>query len=345
MLIYGVDKEGIIFFMKILNVFEPSILTIPEDSTVFSLVQKGTAEYYKLIMENYIGLMVYRDPVHMDVFLRFDICWNWSGFQGFIYSFMPWELIQDQDEPIKIIKNMIDNDFCIMCFVDKFYISFYPEYRRYHSAHNCMIYGYDEKNECIYCKDYRNKVFEKYEMTFTEFETSLKNYDVLLNRDIGLFGIKVNKDIDYKIDYSKFYNELIKFKYSRKIDNNVYGKDVFSTLIDWLKEAEREGKTSLYRWYDTANYLKSNAVFMEERVKLLKMNFPQMRYVEIDEHVKKLLYTTDLFFMKALKTHMKNDESIENLNKQYELLKNIFIPYIGVVDELILLLEEIFLYD
>lgn len=332
-------------FMKTLPMFEPAISTVPEDSMLFSLVQKDTPQYYKLVMENYIGFMVFCYPLQRMNFLRFDNFLDWTSFKGFKALFIPEDLFKNQQDPIGTFKNMIDNDYYVMSFIDTFYISFYRQYQQEHFPHTCVIYGYDEDKQILYCKDYKNNVFMKYEMTFQEYMNSLRHFDFVSQEPKGVRGLKVDSSAECEIDFSKLYSELVKFKHSRAIGKNISGIDIFDEITSGFELAEKEDKISLYRWEETANYLKVSVYLMSERVRILKLNFPQMNYEKMDKCIEKALCTANLFFLKTVKANMKNDRSHENLCKLHESLKNIFIPYVEVVNDLISLLEEIFFND
>ena len=70
------------------KIYQPNILTIPEDTSLFSILCPSEKITSKIIMENYIDFFCFKDPANNLVYFRFKKFMDYGNIEGIKQSFI-----------------------------------------------------------------------------------------------------------------------------------------------------------------------------------------------------------------------------------------------------------------
>lgn len=309
--------------MKKIQLYEPAIHTIPEDTLVFSMVEQGSPEYYKLIMENYVSFTTFYDDVHKETWLRFQNYLNWETIGLFSSFFMPRDIYQPFPDKLSLLRQLLDEGYCLMTFYDQYYIS---TYGGGHHSHTMAIYGYDDATSTLFCKDYVGSRFTDMEAPYGEYCNSVENYNFSADAQLGfarlgLFGIRINPQWQPP-DIMKTKMELEGFLHTNICTKNNMGVGIFKTLLRDLEEASSPEKFDTRHWYEISYFLREGALLMSQRLDYLAEPEETELSAPISSGNTLCQHTQQLYGI-AAKMSVKGKFSQDDYHKLHKLLTEI----------------------
>ena len=159
---------------------------------------------------------------------------------------------------------LLREDYVIMLPISRCCIRFYGSGNRGH--HLLFIFGVDTERKIFFCKDFSERRFVEFEVSFDEIKRSLDIYFREFSRESdGLLAIKVNPNSSTEIDYSKVYCEFYKLKQSFYTNEAGYGVGAINLMIYDVKRRPDE--------YTNADSLRNISFYLLEASKLLTYRY------------------------------------------------------------------------
>ena len=314
---------------RILKTENPIIAPYSHHAHLLSILPENrqTSEW---IYSNYIQLYINKDLDQS----------AWGDF----YFLMPYEakvmencpLIETQkmkesfidDNGIDIIqylKYLIDNDFFIHMMINYKYISKSRFYEKNDKRHDCMVIGYDEEKQLIYCSDFmfENLSYCTKACTFDEFRNAYYN-DFLKNEysylDHMIYSYRYIKDKKIAYDpknilywISCYMNGIIpeywKGVHAAEEDELAFGIDFYEVLCEYYQKHLDDTDF----WLDNRFIcvLRDHKIMMIQRLLFLQKEDEYRTYIEGFQF---LLEKLNLLINITLKYRMSHKKSIlENI--------------------------------
>lgn len=279
-----------------IQLWEPIISTIPDDTMLFAILDPSRALSSKIIAENYINFYALRHPYVGDVIFRFENLIDYESIHGLTRLFIPKEYMLPFVENMGFFADLLKKGYAINMPVSKQAIDFYSTNCNVH--HHMLIYGVDLHNQEFLCKDYYNHKFVEFKTPYFSLVSSTQRYNNPSSTESdGILAYKLDNEIDSKINYSKVHLELTKLYSSLQIgDIDAYG---LSAILYFLKDMENQPLNTRFgvRWYETANYLRESAKLMKKRFYIIADDLALEPNIEQKEKISNLLSTaSSLFF-------------------------------------------------
>ena len=207
------------------KLYKPFILTIPDDTSIFSIMDLDNPICRKIIMENYINFYGFRDYPREYILFRFENFMNYETISELNRCFYEMKILKKYYNGPNLMIQLLREDYVIMLPISRCCIRFYGSGNRGH--HLLFIFGVDTERKIFFCKDFSERRFVEFEVSFDEIKRSLDIYFREFSRESdGLLAIKVNPNSSTEIDYSKVYCEFYKLKQSFYTNEAGYGVGV-----------------------------------------------------------------------------------------------------------------------
>lgn len=315
-----ISERDRFFIMLIKNkIYQPVILTIPEDTSLFSILNQGEKITSKIIMENFIDFYCFKESANNLVYFRFKKYMDYSYIEGIRQSFIPIDILKSYFDALQTIVHFLANGYVLSIPVDKKSISFYGQSM---GSHPMFIYGVDTSRQVLFCKDFSRHAFVEFEISFEDLKNSLINCDMINLRALdGLLAFCIDDKVSPKIEYSKVYSEFYKLRAGYASTDDGYGLGAIDLYINGVIQYPCE-VSPINRWYVIANYLRESAKLMNMRYCILEKEICEKQVKEsLDTFLfKKIIHDTDILFFTISKLQKKGSiASPEVIDKLYML--------------------------
>ena len=256
----------------------PLILTIPDDTAVFSILNPEEKISKKIIMENYINFYAYREPTYKTMVFRFENFMNYENINGLDHCFIPMSLLKKY-YGIEIILQLIREGYVITLPVMRKCFEFYGDNAK--GTHIMFIYGMDTVRKVLVCRDFDAHKFVDFEVSFEAVEKSMLIYERSYTvEEEGMLAFKVSKTVSPEIDYAKVFFEFKKLMQEIFSYNASYGVGAINAYINDINiQPTRYLDTNA--WYHFANYLREATKLIPIRFNILKEDLLQK---EVNEY-------------------------------------------------------------
>lgn len=301
------------------------------------------------ILEHYIDLIIRKDEINPPVFEFLDYNKIWWTCPFVHVSRIDREAFSVYEDFQKAIRNLLQKNFYIFFLVDTFYVEGYVTYKKNHSIHDILVYGYED--EYVYASDYfdfQNKSNKK-----ILFSDLIEGYQKVpegadYGRGIVLFKNKGLSDnialYQYKeclggkldVEENGYFMDrnLVKVKLERFLESQDYINSVTPTLFDYrlgytvgFKALEVVKNVMSYRDAVTPkdiHLICCHAEMMLERVRYL-MQFDQNPELEVlQEKFRDILKQLDLIKKVIIKETIKGTWSANIIIPRYEKFLNLY---------------------
>lgn len=301
------------------KIYQPIILTIPEDTSLFSILNPDEKITSKIIMENFVDFYCFKEPTHNLVFFRFKKFMDYSYIEGIRQSFIPIVILKKYFDAVQTILHFLMNGYVLSIPVCKQNIWFYGQSE---GTHPMFIYGADTSRQVLFCKDFGQYQFVEFEVSFEDMINSTANCDMANLRALdGLLAFRIDDKTSCDIEYSKVCSEFHQLKAEYTFADAAYGLGAIDLYVNGVIQYPCE-VNAIERWYVLANYLRESAKLMKMRYDILEREIRDKQIRESPEPllVNKLIHDTDILLFKILKLWKnRTDESSEVIGKLYEL--------------------------
>lgn len=272
---------------RILPVVYPIIASNTEHGYLLSGVLSNS-KAWAWVMGNYVNQILYSLRFGLD--MNFYPLMNHTHCPCIDYMRISRKLIFHKwDNFIQFISEMIDDEYYIMIFLDRFYIPVSGEYKKVHNWHPSLIYGYDYEKKIIYIADFylhRKFSFENVSFYFIcqafssdqEREMPFINQRYFGSDDAIIY--KNRNEFLFKFDINSFKTKCINYLNSTNL-SRIYGLSdsyYFGTSIFGLSTMKEVRKLILNQYdSDEINVKlftvpKERTNLMLERLKYLEKN-------------------------------------------------------------------------
>ena len=246
------------------KLYKPFILTIPDDTSIFSIMDLDNPICRKIIMENYINFYGFRDYPREYILFRFENFMNYETISELNRCFYEMRILKKYYNGPNLMIQLLREDYVIMLPISRCCIRFYGSGNRGH--HLLFIFGVDTERKIFFCKDFSERRCVEFEVSFDEIKRSLDIYFREFSRESdGLLAIKVNPNSSTEIDYSKVYCEFYKLKQSFYTNEAGYGVGAINLMIYDVKRRPDE--------YTNADSLRNISFYLLEASKLLTYRY------------------------------------------------------------------------
>lgn len=233
---------------KILPFRKPIISYSPNMDNFLSVLENDHNITLPWILEHYIDLIIRKDEINPPVFEFLDYNKIWWTCPFVHVSRIDREAFSVYEDFQKAIRNLLQKNFYIFFLVDTFYVEGYVTYKKNHSIHDILVYGYED--EYVYASDYfdfQNKSNKK-----ILFSDLIEGYQKVpegadYGRGIVLFKNKGLSDnialYQYKeclggkldVEENGYFMDrnLVKVKLERFLESQDYINSVTPTLFDY----------------------------------------------------------------------------------------------------------------
>ncbi|MCI8693219.1 MAG: hypothetical protein HFH91_10855 [Lachnospiraceae bacterium] len=320
------------------KIYQPIILTIPEDTSLFSVLNPDEKMTSKIIMENFIDFYCFKVPTHNFVYFRFENYMDYSYIEGIRQAFIPIDMLKNYFDALQTIFHFLANGYVLSMPIVKKNISFYKQSE---GMHPMFIYGADTSRQVLFCKDFSGHLFAEFEASFEDMKNSLSNYDMANLRALdGLLAFRMDDKASREIEYSKVYSEFHKLRTGYASANDGYGLGAIDLYVNRVVQYPCE-VSPIDRWYVIANYLRESAKLMRMRYCILEKEFQEKRIEKpLDTLLlKKLIQDTDILFFTISKLQMKgsiaSSEIIDRLCTLTNICRNDFQMFAEYICEVV----------
>lgn len=302
------------------EIYPPFILTIPDDAAVFSILNPVEKVAAKIIMENYINFLCYKDFESGISFFRFEDSMHYETIQGFKKCFIPIHIIKKYSG-LDYILQLIKENYFVTMPVDKGSIDFYGE--GVEGTHLIFIYGVDTLRQVFLCKDFNQLNFVDFEVSFEMMSNSLKNYSRPDPQGIdGLRGFQIDRETTTSIDYARVYSEFYKLSQEYMSSETGYGLGAINLYLHEIKRYPCDVGL-INSWYVIGNYLREAAKLMKFRYKVLQQDSFNNTMQLDDSVIKKLISDTDVLFFSIYRQKYKGEIMDEGTIRKLTALVNV----------------------
>ena len=306
--------------------YEPLIKTIPDDTSIFSVLDIKTEIGKKIVMENYINFYAFRDQQYGNIVFRFENFMNYESIFGLERCFVPIDIMKKYYMDCKIIVELLSEGYVMMLPVCKSSISFYK--KNPEGMHLLLIYGVDTTKKNFFCKDFSGHKFLDFLSTFDEIRDSLKKYYRPFPKEAdGMLAFRINLKATSEVDYAKVYIENYKLKHNFFSRDIGYGVGAINLAI---YDAEQRPKEYIFaeRFFNLSCYLLEASKLFKFRYEVLKSQL-QLQNINFDEDIlKKLCRDVTITFAKVEKLHLKKarvkDDVLEDLIRKFYMCRDDF---------------------
>ena len=135
---------------KILPFRKPIISYSPNMDNFLSVLENDHNITLPWILEHYIDLIIRKDEINPPVFEFLDYNKIWWTCPFVHVSRIDREAFSVYEDFQKAIRNLLQKNFYIFFLVDTFYVEGYVTYKKNHSIHDILVYGYED--EYVYAR-------------------------------------------------------------------------------------------------------------------------------------------------------------------------------------------------
>lgn len=160
-----------------------------------------------------------------------------------------WEEGRDKKNLIAILKEKLDEGYCIVIELNQFYIPNGPTYMEYDCEHSSMIYGYDDEREIFQLMGFNRR--RNYESSIVSYNDVLRAFCSLKeNKQMPLRFLKYKSDVNYQIDWRKIEYDFAAYidggakERLYRMDGRLYGIDVMGKMKEELRRLINKEVTS-----------------------------------------------------------------------------------------------------
>lgn len=250
--------------------YNPYILTIPDDATVFSVVNSNSPMFSKIIMENYINFFALRTDAIGYVILRFENFFDYECIEGIDHAYIPIEIFKELVSDKKYWRFILGKGYIVNIPVLKRYVDFYKNNSL--ESHRMMIYGIDLDQDEFFCKDFKNNRFVDFKTSVQSIIDSTKAYfDPNCREPNGLHAFRIDETVAPTIDYARSYQEFSKLRLGVYSGSTGYGVGAIDLFLKNIQLAEPTQLT-FFRWYEAANFFRESCKLFIYRYQILSKN-------------------------------------------------------------------------
>lgn len=288
------------------EIYQPLILTIPEDSAFFSILNPVEEISKKIIMENYINFYSFRDPQYGNIAFRFENYMDYESIEGIERCFIAIDVMKKYYKSLDIIVELLTEGYAITVPVVRSCFSFYG--KDIEGTHLVLIYGVDTIQNTLFCKDFSGSKFVNFNVSFRVLKKSLELYHRSFARESdGLLAFRINKKVYPNVDYARVYSEFYKLRQEYFSYGAAYGVGSINLVLNDIKNQPTK-YVSADRWFNVVYYLLESSKLFNYRYKIFE-NELVFRMIEDlgkgKEIIKKLSKDTNLLFFKIQKLYLK----------------------------------------
>jgi hypothetical protein len=240
---------------KVLPLIIPEITTIPRYTNLEAILAANGMDYLPWFRSNFLQI---RCPKKVSM-SWIDIDYEPLFFEKLCplidYRAVPKDLI-DTNRTIDFFIKCIDHNHYIYTVFDRYYVPVSVSYGKQHQLHDSLVFGYDLEQEEFHIADF----FEEYKferLPFSQVESAFreaqpKGYH--FTKNVELITLNPNYtpifDLDLVIHSLKNYclsrhdqmnSYLSSYSVHVSPEDNVYGLDVYDTLIAFLTNSTNIG--------------------------------------------------------------------------------------------------------
>ena len=121
------------------KIYNPMILTIPDDVVLFTILNPEDKMTRKIVMENYINFYAYKDAVSGISYFRFEDFKNYENLDGVEKCLVPMNLIKENSNSLGFLLELLQTDYVISLPIVKKFIDFYGQDAD--GTHVLFVYG------------------------------------------------------------------------------------------------------------------------------------------------------------------------------------------------------------
>lgn len=306
------------------SVYEPFILTIPDDVIVFSMFDSKDTFMQKFIMENYINFYGISPPLLHEVVFRFENFMDYESIHGLERCFIPIGMMKKYYFNEDIIIQLLDEGYVIRMPVDRSCIDFYGEGAV--GTHHLLIFGADLEERFFICKDFKRHEFIEFTIPFSALMKSTDKYDNPGSREAnGLLALRIDRTVSERIEYARVLSEFHKLGQDIYDSYSGYGIGAISLFTQDVRDKEWDSALG-YKWYEVSNYMREAAKLMTCRCGILSDIFAEKSMTgveELEQLVRKLSTDTSILYFKVCKFEMKEVISKTEISKQLAVLADV----------------------
>lgn len=311
------------------KIYEPMILTIPDDAAFFSILNPAEKITEKIVMENYIDFYCYKDPDTDISYFRFEDFLKRGNIEGVDCCFVPLDMLQRDQGGIDIFVELLKEEYFISVPIMKECIGFYGSGAE--GTHVLFIYGVDTLQKTFLCKDFSRHAFVEFTVSFQEMQDSMANYNICCTKEQNnLNAFRINEKAFPDIEYAKVYSEFHKLCQDFSSRRAGYGMGAIDL---YLREIRGYPKNTglIGCWYVLASYLREATKLMKYRYRILEKEIPVAGegLTERERILHKLEQDTSTLFFKIGRMRCMNiivDSDIaDSLTEMVEICKEDFM--------------------
>ncbi len=262
-------------------VFEPLILTIPDDVIVFSIFSYENAYSRKFIMENYINFYSVNPPHLQEVVFRFENFMDYESIHGLERCFIPMGIVKKYYSDEAIILQLLKEGYIVNMPVDRSCISFYG--KEAVGTHRILIFGANLDKKIFICKDFKGHGFVEFKIGFSDLINSTNKFDNPNSREAnGILAFRIDRTVSGSIEYAKVLSEF------KKLGQDVYdlhsGYGIGAISLFMQDALERKWDSILcYKFYEVSNYMREASKLMINRYDIMLDIFGDKKIDKMEE--------------------------------------------------------------
>lgn len=337
----GEDKLGVDSINEVktdtlhkLPIVYPIITSYNHHAHLLSIIG-AYKETYPWVMSNYVNVFCHRDNI------KHSFCDFYFPMPNEVRApeLCPWILSQkisaDLFQSTKLdildfVLNCIDQKTYVHIMIDYFYVEQTARYQNTHRNHDLLIYGYDKKQEILYCSDFLFSNLQKYTFSHISFSALREGFmNCKLDKSSGylkgqfyLYKMREAKHVRYRFNPIHIVNALKQYVNSDipeywlihnirdNLDDRAFGLDVYDVLAEHVEIVKRNqlGYIDIrlfYVLYDHKKIMKHRFEYLmevdEKNIALYQEMVKQFEGLEQDLQI--------IVFL-IIKFHIKNKDSV-----------------------------------
>lgn len=324
---------------KILPVKYPPITSYPDIANFFSIVLN-----YKSCFDWVVNEFIYLEAPKQDIletnYFGMNFCTPilpWKGCPYLSYNSINRDIVDNKWSCfIDFLIDLVNYNYYINVNLNMYFIPLHKNYRKSHSPHKTLVYGYNYEKMIFNVADfYKDNLYTFAEISFSDIELSYRNFDLTneiskkLPTDISM--IKLKNDCHYTLDIQLFIERLKDYLSSinprnrYKIPTNQsdksfceYGMNIYGVLQRYLdliiedkpvfniyQNNEQRG-IDIRNFYTLCDHKKIIFLSLEHLYRNGYLNVEQ----EILKEFKNIKNETEIMYRMLLKYKINNNKAI-----------------------------------
>ncbi|WDQ32380.1 hypothetical protein PTQ21_29050 [Paenibacillus marchantiae] len=282
---------------KELPIKYPMITSLPAFANMTAILCTHEDVFFPWLCHNHVQLVAWETP---EVYIQFYTPVFREHYRLFVlHHYHKNVLVKWCDNITQFIIDAIDEENYVYLSIDQYYIAAYDNFRRVHTPHDMLIYGYNKENQMFYVADFFNSKYSFSKASFNSVNGAFlsPHSEGEWFKGVQLLQFNERKN-EFKFDLAYLIKQLHEYLHEKKSSNDyklieepgkdtdAWGIGVYRFLRKHITENalfEFSLIRSLHLLFDHKEVMLRSLVFLDEKKYITRFDFHEKAYGEIKQ--------------------------------------------------------------